>query len=114
VEVPPGEYQVEVYSYPPGDLSTGWGQIEDPRTFKGKLPAEKPLDYFHRTRPQEEPPEWLNDESYQMENRYINFVVHLTAVKDELPPLEFEGDGFIEWEFHKPEKFPLGVVAKSF
>jgi hypothetical protein len=114
VKVPPGEYQVEVYSYPPGDLSTGWGQIENPRLFKGKLKPEKPLDYFRRTRLNEEPPEWINDEDLEMENAYINFVVRLTSVKEELPALQFEEDGFIAWEFRKPEKFPLGVRSLSF
>ena len=33
IGVPPGVYQVEVYSYPPGDLAGGWGMITNPRTF---------------------------------------------------------------------------------
>lgn len=114
VEVPPGEYQVEVYSYPPGDLSTGWGQIEDPRLFKGKLKPEKPTAYFRRTRPNEEPPEWLDEENFDWQNAYINFVVRLTTPTDDLPKLKFEEDGFIEWEFRKPEKFPLGVPSLTF
>lgn len=113
-EVPPGEYQVEVYSYPPCDLSTGWGQIENPGLFKGKVKSEKPDSYFRRTRPNEEPPEWFDDENYNFEHAYINFVVRLTSPKDELPKLKFEEDGFIEWEFRKPEKFPLGLPSLAF
>jgi hypothetical protein len=113
-EVPPGDYQVEVYSYPPYDLSTGWGQVENPDLFEGKLEPEKPIDYFRRTRPNEEPPEWLDDENFNLENAYINFVVRLTSPQEGLPRPEFEGDGFIEWEFRKPEKFPLGVPSLAF
>lgn len=114
VEVLPGDYQVEVYSYPPYDLSTGWGQIENPELFTGSLEPEAPSDYFQRTRPNEEPPEWLNSENFNFENAYINFVVKLSALQGGLPDLEFEDDGLIEWEYRKPDKFPLGVPALAF
>ncbi len=114
VTVPPGDYQVEVYSYPPGDLSTGWGQIENPRLFKGKLKPEKPLAYFRRTRPDDLPPEWLDEENDETQQAYVNFVVRLTTATEDLPPLQFEEDGFIAWEFRKPETFPLGVPSLSF
>jgi len=114
VEVPSGDYQVEVYSYPPYDLSTGWGQIENPELFKGRLKSEYLPDYFRRTRPNEEPPEWLDDENFDLENAYVNFVIKLTLLQEELPKLEFEGSGFIEWEFRKPEKFPLGIPSLAF
>jgi hypothetical protein len=112
--VPPGDYQVEVYSYPPYDLSTGWGQIENPELFKGSLKPEHLPDYFRRTRPNEESPEWLDDENFDLENTYVNFVIKLTLLQEELPELEFEGSGFIEWEFRKPEKFPLGIPSLAF
>jgi hypothetical protein len=114
VEVPPGDYQVEVYSYPPHDLSTGWGQIDNPELFQGPLEAEKRQDYFQRTRPNETPPEWFDEENYKLQNAYVNFVVRLSAWKEELPPLQFEGDGFIQWEFRKPDKFPLGIPSLAF
>jgi hypothetical protein len=114
VKVPPGDYQVEVYSYPPYDLSTAWGQIENPELFKGSLASETPSDYFQRTRPNEEPPEWLDDENFDLENAYINFVVRLTALQEELPALKFGDDELIEWEFRKPEKFPLGLPSLAF
>lgn len=114
VEVPPGEYQVEVYSYPPGDLSTGWGQIDNPDLFSGPLQAEKRLDYFQRTRPNEAPPEWLDEENYSLQNAYVNFVIRLTTSKEELPALQFEEDGCLQWEFRKPDKFPHGTPSLAF
>ena len=117
VDVPPGDYQVEVYSYPPGDLTTGWGQIEN---YDGKglfkpttgIEPEKPLDYFRRTRPNEEPPRWLVRDGL-LENEFIQFVVRLTPLTAELPPPEFEEGDFLQWQFRKPELCPLGIRSQS-
>ena len=123
VEVPPGEYQVEVYSYAPGDLSTGWGQIVDPDLFtpsKGIEP-ESLKNYFNRTRPNEEPPAWIGYEITDDDEKLkeyatlasgypcIDFIVKLSPVSDELPIPELEDDGYLAWEFRKPERCPLGI-----
>jgi hypothetical protein len=127
VEVTPGEYQVEIYSYPPGDLSTGWGQITDPSLFppQAGIEPESVTDYFFRTRPQEEAPPWIayeitedkqkKSEYYQaaVDADYVNFVVRLSPVIDDLPTPTLESDGCIAWEFRKPEKCPLGIVGKK-
>src|SRR5262245_6071905 len=117
VEVPPGEYKVEVYSYPPGDLTTGWGQIEN---FDGEglfkptkgIKPEKPIDYFCRTRPNEEPPRWLENDGFY-ENQYIQFIVRLSPLTGELPMPEFEDGDFLKWQFRKPEICPLGIPSVS-
>ncbi len=117
VDVPPGDYQVEVYSYPPGDLTTGWGQIEN---YDGNglfeptegIEPEKPIDYFRRTRPDEEPPRWIA-EDYFAENQYIQFIVHLSPLTKELPLPEFEEGDFLQWRFRKPESCPLGILSQS-
>jgi hypothetical protein len=109
VEVPPGEYLAEVYSYPPGDLSGAWGAITNPRTF-GRRPGltpEKEADYFRRTRPGQEPPDWLTEDFY--ETYYVNFVVRLTPLAETPPPPDFEEDGCLNWEFRQPELCPLGL-----
>jgi len=111
VEVPPGKYKVEVFSYPPGDLSSGWGMITDPRTF-GKHPAiqpEKPREYFRRTRPNEQPPAWMSDESEGY--LYVDFVVRLSELQEDPALPELEEDGCIRWEFRKPDVFPKGISS---
>jgi hypothetical protein len=114
VEVPADVYAASVYSYPPGDLSGGWMRIEDPHSFKlcfgeeAGLKYEKPLDYFRRTRPDEEPPAWIKDEYEDIE--YVNFLIHLaplSSIEPEIP--KFESDGTLQWEFRKPEICPVGI-----
>lgn len=98
VGVPTGEYRVDVYSYPPGDLSAGWGHITNTDLF-GKQPgieAEKELDYFNRTRPGEEPPAWIREE-YD-ETSYVNFEVRLSPLATDLTAPQIETVGCIEWE----------------
>ena len=114
VAVPPGDYRVDVLSYPPGDLSTGWGQIEGSDLFPATegIEPEEPQAYWRRTRPQEEPPEWIT-EGYDLEEKYLSFVIHLAPLTQEPPPPKFEEDGFISWEFRKPEKCPRGLVSTS-
>lgn len=112
VDVPPGEYQVEVYSYPPHDLSSGWGHITYTELF-GEVPGIEPeeaLDYFRRTRPNDDPPRWVKGD-YE-ETSYINFIVRLQPKVAELSTPKLEGDGCIEWEFRKPEICPLGIRDK--
>lgn len=113
LKVAPGAYQVEVYGYPPGDLSGGWMQIEDPEMFraatneKARFKPEKPLKYFRRTRPDEKPPAWIEHDFE--ENEYINFIIRLLPMSSKLPMPEFEEDGFIKWEFRKPDVCPIGI-----
>jgi hypothetical protein len=109
VEVPRGEYRVDVYSYPPGDLSAGWEHITNTELF-GKHPAVEPEEaasYFRRTRPGLEPPAWIK-EGYD-ETSYVNFVVRLSPLAGEVSAPAMEEDGCIEWEFRKPEICPLGI-----
>lgn len=119
VEIEPGEYLVEVLSYPPGDLTTGWGQIENYNR-KGLFPPtagikpEKPLDYFKRTRPNEEPPAWIREEGFIREAEYVNFVVRLAPTAADLPAPQFEEGGFLCWEFRKPEICPVGIRPEAF
>lgn len=111
VTVPPALYQVEVYSYAPGDLTGGWGMIVNSRTF-GKHPGiepERALDYFRRTRPDETAPAWLKQEEVEEdEGLYVDFIVRLAPLQEALPEPQLDGDG-IAWQFRKPEKCPLGI-----
>ncbi|MGE0087064.1 MAG: hypothetical protein AB7S75_21890 [Desulfococcaceae bacterium] len=109
VEVPPQTYQVEVYSYPPGDLSGGWGMIENPGTF-GKNPMikpENPVNYFRRTRPGEKIPLWIEDQFEEVS--YVNFAVRILPLTEEISQPDLENDGCIKWEFRKPGICPLGI-----
>jgi hypothetical protein len=109
VEVPPGSYRVEVYGYAPGDLSSGWGLITDPGLF-GKHPGikpEKPIAYFRRTRPNETPPAWINNEFE--EGSYVDFIVRLAPSTGDLPGPDLEEGGMVKWEFRKPDICPQGI-----
>ena len=114
VKVDPGEYKLEVLAYPPDDLSAGWGHITDHLSF-GKVAGikpEKPLDYFKRTRPGEAPPPWINFEDE--EKQYVNFIVRLSPYMGDPHEPKLADDGAdvgIAWEFRKPDKCPLGIVA---
>jgi len=113
VSVPPGSYRVEVTSYPPGDLTSGWGMITDSRSF-GRHPGlapEKRRAWFERTRPCEAPPAWLDDDPDDG-NLFVDFIVRLMPLVDAPPVPRFEDDGCIGWEFRKPELFPLGIRSK--
>jgi hypothetical protein len=120
VEVEPGIYQVEIYSYPPGDLSTGWGQITGSGLFKPQpgIEPESLKDYFYRTRKPEEISAWIGyeiteDAEQKVDANYIDFVIRVSPVIDDLTVPKLENDGAVSWEFRKPEKCPLGIVGNS-
>lgn len=112
VEIPPGDYQVEVYGCPPGDLSAGWGHITNTSLF-GTVPGIEPeseMEYFRRTRPGQALPAWLQ-EGYD-ETPYVNFIIRLSPLTDDLPFPKLDGDGCLVWEFRKPAICPLGMRAE--
>jgi hypothetical protein len=124
--VPQGIYQVEVYSYPPGDLSTGWGQIVNPRLFRttSGIGSENLANYFHRTRPGQESPLWItcdildDHEATASEIKYVDFVVRLMPLNLEqsqsmLPPNFNAMGGEVLWNFRKPDLCPLGILAND-
>ncbi|AFY72433.1 hypothetical protein Syn7502_00266 [Synechococcus sp. PCC 7502] len=126
VEVPPSQYQVEVYSYAPGDLSTGWEQIIGDEDSWCKpspdIERESLQDYFTRTRFGEAPPPWIAYEIADPEaktrelyeasitTKYINFVIRLSPVLENIPKPELDR-GCLNWEFRKPEQCPLGIPS---
>lgn len=125
VDVPPGLYQVDIYSFAPGDLSTGWGQIVNPSLFRPTdgIEPEPLADYWLRTRPGEVPPAWIGVELttdplekerlYQTmgDSPYVDFVICLTPAVEDLPTPTIDAGGAVQWEFRKPEKCPLGITT---
>lgn len=113
LNIPKGVYQIDVYSYPPNDLSGGWMAIEDRSSFRAcfgkdsEIPYEKPLDYFNRTRPNEIVPDWIK-EGYE-DASFLDFVIHLSTFNGEMPIPKFEDDSCLEWEYRKPEICPIGI-----
>ncbi|MEW6211304.1 MAG: hypothetical protein AB1631_23265 [Acidobacteriota bacterium] len=113
LKVAPGACQVEIYSYPPGDLSGGWMQIEDPQMFKlamneeSRFEPEEVIEYFRRTRPGEKPPAWI--EGKIDETEYVNFIIRLAPVGEDLPTPKIGDEGCIEWEYRKPDLCPTGI-----
>lgn len=108
-----GVYRADVYSYPPNDLAGGWMAIEDKRTFRAcfgsnsNFTYEKPIDYFKRTRPIENAPEWIT-EGYE-DAAFLDFVIHLTPWNESTLFPEFEDDSCLKGEFRKPEICPVGI-----
>ncbi len=126
VTVPPNYYQVEIYSYAPGDLTTGWGQITGSSLFpiSEGIEPESLKTYFERTRPNTPIPPWigceiatdpqLRAEYYSAASalHYTDFVIRLSPAIEELPPPEITPDGSVQWEFWKPERCPLGLTRQ--
>ncbi len=105
IEVDPGLYCVDVYSYFP-DLSAEWGIPG----LSPELRLEAQEDYFERTRPGEPLPDWMQG----LSDQYINFVIHLT-------PLDKAGfDALVVtdpaldngWELRKPAVCPLPIFSE--
>lgn len=123
VSVPPNEYQVEIYSYPPSDITTAWHQITGSDLFPISEGIEpEPLKaYFERTRPNTPIPAWIGceieedperrqkyyDETYSL--HYTDFVIRISPSIEDLQPPKLGEGGAIEWEFRKPDRCPLGL-----
>lgn len=113
VEIPKGVYRADVYSYPPNDLAGGWMAIEDKSSFRscfGKdsdFQYEKPIDYFKRTRPNENVPDFIT-EGYE-DAIFLDIVIHLSPLVEEPNLPKFENGGCLEWEYRKPEICPIGI-----
>jgi hypothetical protein len=114
LKVAPGAWLVEIYSYPPGDLSGGWMQIEDPEMYRlamneeSRFEPEAPIEYFRRTRPAEQPPAWI--EGKMDETQYVDFIIRLKPLDEDLPTPKIGDDGGIEWEYRKPDRCPKGIL----
>ena len=127
VSVPPNEYQVEIYSYPPSDITTAWDQItgSDLFTIAEGIEPEPLKEYFERTRPNTPVPAWIGceieedpdrrkkyyEEAYSLQ--YTDFVIRLSPVIEDLPLPELGDGGAIKWEFRKPDRCPLGLTRLS-
>jgi hypothetical protein len=113
LEVPAGDYQATILSYPPNDLSGGWERLEDPEGFDDLLPGdvdsdvESPVDYFTRTRPGQPVPEWIS-EGFE-DAAFLDFVVQLVPLAGDPAPAALEEDGCTPWEVRRPEICPLGI-----
>jgi len=125
LDVPPGTYLAEVYSYLQGvNGDYCLGEVE---------PAEPIGSYFRRTRPSKPMPLWLRNEcvddpeadpghdeeweeveaDYETEQPpYVHFLLRLSPLVDE-PPLPALEDGWIAvgQGARRPEVCPLGLVA---
>lgn len=108
VEVSPGEYHVEVYGYPPGDLSGGWGRIAKSDLF-GTSPGIEPEDPpTSSASPAQTRRPGLVEGGYD-DTPYVDFVVRLSPLTHDPPLPDLEADGCIEWEFRKPDLCPTGL-----
>lgn len=119
VSVEPGTYAAEIYGYPPNDLAAGWMKIEDRESFD--LATGRPVErdapnasretaqeYFERTRPGEQMPEWIS-EGYEDEP-FLDFVIRLQRTGDaDAAAASSAGQQFPEWEFRKPTVCPVGI-----
>lgn len=112
LSIPPGLYRVDVYSYPPGDLSGSWGHIVDAETFgvHPGLEREDVAVYFERTRGGEEAPAWVRGEDDG--TVFVNFLIHVSSADPALPAPALSEDGVgIAWEMRKPTRCPRGISS---
>jgi hypothetical protein len=131
IDVAPDNYEVEVYSYHPHNLSyPSYKHLDslpnNPRVrvpyIKNEFeeifsnfdfqntsvePNEKDEDFFRRTHPNEAHPDWLTGEGDT--SNYINFIITLNPINKALPPPKLQLNGFIAWEFRKPTICPTGI-----
>ncbi|MGH2958772.1 MAG: hypothetical protein ACRDKE_04160 [Solirubrobacterales bacterium] len=119
VNIEPGAYVVELYSYPPNDLAAGWMKIEDRENFdlatgspvERDAPTasrESAQEYFERTRPGEPVPEWIA-EGYE-DAEFLDFVIRLERIGEaDAEAAASAGQQFLDWEFRKPEVCPVGI-----
>jgi hypothetical protein len=119
VDLEPGEYAVEIYGYPPNDLAAGWMRIEDQEMFSlapgeptsangSSGPTETAQEYFERTWPGEQVPEWIVD-GYE-DAEFLDFVIQLRRIGDaDESAASSAGQQFLDWEFRKPDVCPIGI-----
>jgi hypothetical protein len=119
VELEPGAYAVEIYGYPPNDLAAGWMKIEDREMFATAMngagdesaspaPRESAQEYFERTRPGEQVPEWIA-EGYE-DAAFLDFVIRLQRIgESDASAAASSGQQIREWEFRKPAVCPVGI-----
>jgi hypothetical protein len=135
IEVPPGNYRVEIYTYLTG---------MNGRACREAMKSSKTLgEWFRRTRPNETMPDWLmhqistypredpglerNWEALAMtceslalekrveENPTIDFLVRLSPFEHELPAPPANIDGWFHYaaNVRMPELFPLGIMVEG-
>lgn len=109
IEVPPGEYLVEVYAY----VSS--------MTVDFYFDEGEPLDeWFRKTRPGMDLPKWLQtfkSEGYigGLGNKLVSYILRLSPLVSEppLPKLVDEIGWCGEFEFRRPAVCPLGIARAS-
>jgi hypothetical protein len=112
VDLAPGAYRVDVYSYPPNDLAGGLLVLEDRRKFRRyfgeSAPFEKTIDYFNRTHPGQTAPDWIT-QGYE-DSAFLDFVVELTPLAgDPAQPQFADDENCLKWIHRKPEICPVGI-----
>ncbi len=124
LDVPPDLYRVDLYCFPPCDMSATWESIVEPGSWAGTHPEAEPLAaYFQRTRTDAEMPDWIGHALYSQQvitddrfsqlpgDRWLEFLVHLTPIAEPLPPPQLDEGGYNLWETRKPPRCPVGVLA---
>lgn len=127
VDIPKGEYKAEIYTY--------INSVNATPLLEASGAADEPIGtFFRRTRPGAQFPEWLqhwlwaysaedpgHESEWQShgkpeEKYFVDFLIHLSALDEDLPeapPLEA---GFYSWthnEARKPTVCPLGLPVQD-
>ena len=103
VEIPAGGYCADVFTLIPGVNG-----------YYGNTDSSLLVSYWQRTRPGEDPPEWVTDSVTDESPRYVDFLVHLTSVTDDIPEPVFQEDEYwfpIALNRRTPERCPVGIQA---
>ncbi len=108
IDVPAGEYLVEIYAY----VSS--------MTVDFYFEEDEPLeDWFKRTRPNIKLPKWLQYFKEQgmigeLSDELVSYILRLSPLKSEPPLPKLDEVGWCsEFEFRRPELCPLGITRSS-
>jgi hypothetical protein len=109
IEVPPGEYLVEVYAYVSSMTVDFYFEENEP-----------PEAWFQHTRPDMELPLWLQhfrEEGMMgdLDHELVSYLIRLAPLQTEpqLPKQAAEMGWFEEFEFRQPELCPLGIARST-
>ena len=138
IRVPPDEYQVDVYAYFPSFTGVAKG-LRDELTGPESTPVAQ---WFRESRPGEDMPNWLvyeclesydadpgnddfwerrekemDDEQYDLlaekAGKYVEFLIHLTALDEDPPVPELYKSGSCKWHARSLKKCPIGLYSDA-
>lgn len=139
IQVPPGLYQVDVYSYLPSATFVSQDLLTQLTSQTYFVPVG---EWFRETRPGEDYPKWviweclessdgdpgneeyweklqtdMGDDQYdtlrEQAGKYVEFLIHLTPLTKEPPFPSFNSIGCLQWSGRLLDKCPYGLYSED-